>query len=106
MTFLSRWNKSILSEKKETTMITKTVNKIFMGALVLIAVSTLVGCGTTPQDRAISGAGVGAAAGAVTGAIVGGSPAMGAALGAAAGSMVGASTNAEDVNLGTPAWKK
>jgi hypothetical protein len=64
---------------------------------------TLAGCGTTPGDRGLSGAGIGAATGAVTGAIVG-APLVGAAIGAGAGAAIGAATSPSAVDLGKPVW--
>ena len=66
----------------------------------------LAGCGESVSDRTISGAGVGAAAGTVGAAVVGGSLVTGAAVGAAAGAVTGAVTDADDINLGTPWWKR
>lgn len=65
----------------------------------------LAGCGTSPSDRALSGAGLGAGAGAAVGAITGGSVIGGAVLGGAAGAAAGALTDRKDVDLGKPAWK-
>ncbi len=78
-------------------------NMFMMGLLAIILV--LTGCGTTGEERAISGAGVGAATGAVIGAVTGLSVLSGAAIGAAAGAITGAATDKEDINLGKPAWK-
>lgn len=64
------------------------------------------GCGSTPQDRAVSGAGVGAASGAVIGAIAGGGILTAAAIGATAGALTGVLTSEDQVNLGQPAWKQ
>jgi osmotically inducible lipoprotein OsmB len=55
------------------------------------AALALVGCGASPRDRALSGAGIGAGAGMLGGALIG-MPAAGAALGAATGAGVGAVT--------------
>lgn len=72
---------------------------------ILVAAGLLLsGCGTSPADRAVTGAGIGAAGGAVVGALVG-APMMGAALGAAAGATTGAATSPSDVYLGKPIWK-
>jgi len=72
--------------------------------IALLALS-LTACGTTGEERAISGAGVGAAAGAVVGAVTGLSILSGAAIGATAGAITGAATDEEDINLGKPVWK-
>jgi len=79
-----------------------------MRALTLLAVLSLLGlsaCGSTPGDRAVSGAGIGAAAGAVIGAPFG-VPGLGAAVGAAAGGAVGAATTSSQVDLGRPVWRQ
>lgn len=65
----------------------------------------LTACGTTPEERGISGAGVGAGAGAIVGAVTGLSVVQGAVLGAVAGGLTGALTNEDQVDLGEPAWK-
>ncbi len=75
-------------------------------ALLLVVALPLAACGTTPEDRAISGAGIGAAGGAIVGAVTGISVAAGAVLGAAAGGAIGALTDTDTVDLGEPIWKK
>lgn len=65
----------------------------------------VAGCGSTTEDRALSGAGLGAAAGAVVGAVTGLSIVEGVLIGAVAGGAVGALTDEKQVNLGKPAWK-
>jgi osmotically inducible lipoprotein OsmB len=72
-------------------------------AVALIGLG-LAGCGTTPEDRAISGGAIGAGAGAVGGALTG-NPAAGALLGGAAGAAGGAFTSPNQVDLGRPAWR-
>lgn len=74
-------------------MIRKTI-------LVTVLGLTLVACGTTKSERALSGAGIGAAAGATGAAVSGGNPVTGAAVGGAAGAATGALTNKKDINLG------
>ena len=64
----------------------------------------LTACGTSPGERAVSGAGLGAASGAVIGAAVG-NPLAGAAIGAAAGGVTGAVTRPDQIDLGRPVWK-
>lgn len=73
---------------------------------VCLSILLLSGCGTLPQDRAVSGAGIGAGAGAVLGAITGLTVLEGAALGAAAGGLTGVLTDSRDLDLGSPAWKR
>ena len=79
----------------------------FIGQCVLVASLTAVaGCGTTTQDRGLSGAGIGASAGAIIGAVTGLSVVEGAVLGAVGGGLTGALTKPSQVNMGDPAWKK
>ncbi len=66
---------------------------------------SLVGCGTTTGDRAISGAGIGAGAGAILGTVTGMGPGTGAAIGAAAGAATGGLTKKKQINLGKPVWR-
>lgn len=77
-----------------------------MIALAAVAALGLSGCGTSKQDRALSGAGIGAGLGAATGAVTGGNVLGGALLGGAAGGATGYFTDPNDVNLGKPAWKR
>jgi osmotically inducible lipoprotein OsmB len=64
----------------------------------------LAACGTSPGERAITGAGIGAAGGAAAGALLG-NPAMGAAAGGLAGGAIGGLTSPDSVYLGRPAWR-
>ena len=74
---------------------------------VLFAVGVLAaGCGSTPEDRGISGAGIGAAGGAIIGAVTGLSVLNGALIGAAVGGVTGVLTDKDTVDLGEPVWKK
>jgi len=78
-----------------------------MKPLALLAASSLPlrgACGTSPGERALSGAGIGSGAGAVGGALLG-SPAAGAAIGGAAGAATGALTSPNQIYLGRPAWQ-
>ena len=75
-------------------------------AIPLIATAiALAGCGTSPGDRGLSGAGIGAAGGAVIGAMVG-APLAGAAIGAGAGAVAGAATSPSAIDLGKPVWER
>lgn len=72
-----------------------------------VALAVLSGCGSMPEERALTGAGLGAGAGAALGAATGGlSIATGAAIGAAAGAVTGAVTNDRQIDLGEPVWKR
>ncbi len=74
---------------------------------VLVAVGVLAaGCGSTAEDRGISGAGIGAAGGAIIGAVTGLSVLNGALIGAAVGGVTGVLTDKDTVDLGEPAWKR
>lgn len=83
------------------------IARVVRVAALCLAVSFLGACGTTTEDRALSGAGAGAATGAGIGLLAGGIGAVpGALIGAAAGGGTGAATDAEDFNLGTPLWRR
>ena len=72
-----------------------------VGRCVLVAsLTALAGCGTTTQDRSLSGAGIGASAGAIIGAVTGLSVVEGAVLGALGGGLTGALTKPSQVNMG------
>ena len=73
---------------------------------LLASLVTLAGCGTTTQDRGLSGAGIGAGAGAIIGAVTGLSVVVGVVLGALGGGLTGSLTKPSQVNLGDPAWQK
>jgi Putative peptidoglycan binding domain len=74
--------------------------------LIVVALAGLVAaCGSSTEDRTLSGAGIGAAAGTVLGAVTGVGVIQGALLGGAVGGVTGAVTTEDQVNLGKPAWK-
>ena len=78
-----------------------------MNHMVLAATMSLLvlsACGTSTQDRAISGGAMGAAAGGVAGLLLD-RPVAGALLGGGAGAAPGARTHADQINLGKPVWK-
>lgn len=77
-----------------------------MGCVLFAAALAVAACGSTTEERGISGAGIGAGAGAVVGAVTGLSVAEGALIGAAAGGLTGILTDKEQINLGDPVWKK
>lgn len=66
----------------------------------------LAGCGTSPTDRAVTGAGIGAAAGAVGAAIVDGHVGAGLLLGGIAGAAAGAATSPDHIDLGDPLYRR
>ena len=63
-------------------------------------------CGSAPQDRAISGGGIGAAGGAIVGAVTGLSVLQGALIGTGVGALVGGLTSADSFDLGRPLWQR
>lgn len=66
--------------------------KLILSAALALA---LAGCGYTPEQRALSGAGLGGATGAAIGGLAGrnvGTAVAGGVIGAAAGAVVGANT--------------
>ena len=73
--------------------------------VMLFTCLAVTACGTMPEERAVSGAGVGAAAGAILGAVTGMSVVQGAVIGALGGGLTGAMTRNDQINLGDPAWK-
>ena len=77
-------------------------NMIALAAAGLV----LAACGSTTEDRAVSGAGIGAAAGAAVGAVTGLSVVQGVVLGAVAGGATGALTDDKQIDLGTPLWRR
>jgi osmotically inducible lipoprotein OsmB len=81
----------------------KKLPKLMMIFGIMLA---LLACGSTTTDRALSGGAIGAGVGAAGSAATGGSAGTGAVLGGAAGAAAGALTKEDDVNLGTPIWKR
>ncbi len=82
------------------------MRKIQTGLVLGLGLTVLAACGTSPTDRAISGAGIGAASGAAGSALVGGDPTMGALIGGAAGGAAGALTDDRHIYLGRPIWRR
>jgi osmotically inducible lipoprotein OsmB len=74
-----------------------------LGVALALAALALAACGTTPQDRALSGGAIGAGAGVVGGALAG-HPLTGALIGGAGGAAAGGLTKPDQVDLGRPAW--
>ncbi len=74
--------------------------------LAVVLALGLAGCGSSQQDRGLSGAGIGAAGGAVVGAVTGLTVLQGAVIGTGAGAAAGLLTDSDDFNLGTPFWRR
>ena len=78
-----------------------------MNRLALAATMSLLllgACGTSTQDRAMSGGAMGAAAGGVAGLLLD-HPVAGVLVGGAAGAAAGALTDEDQIDLGKPIWK-
>ncbi len=65
----------------------------------------LAACGTRPEERGITGAGLGAAGGAILGAVTGLSVLDGALIGTAVGGVAGLLTDKDDLDIGDPFWE-
>lgn len=74
--------------------------------LLLVVLFFVASCGSLPQDRAITGGGIGAAGGAIIGAITGLTVVQGALLGTGLGAVIGGLTTADNFDLGTPFWRR
>ncbi|MDJ0949289.1 MAG: peptidoglycan-binding domain-containing protein [Alphaproteobacteria bacterium] len=77
----------------------------FLRFAVLASALGLAACGSTPEDRAVTGAAIGATGGAIFGAMAG-APGLGAAIGAGVGGVTGALTDKSTLNIGDPIWKQ
>ena len=66
--------------------------------MTIAAVALLSACGTTTEDRGLSGAGIGAGIGLLGGPV-------GVVVGAAAGGATGALTRPDQIDLGKPVWR-
>ena len=77
-----------------------------LGSVLVASVLVLAACGSTAEDRAISGAGIGAAAGAIIGAVTGLTVLEGAALFATGGALTGVLTDESNLDLGEPLWRR
>lgn len=75
------------------------------GCVLVVLAMSLSACGTSPGDRAATGAGIGAAGGAIVGAVTGLTVVEGALIGAGVGGVTGALTDPGKINLGKPIWQ-
>ncbi|MCB1492974.1 MAG: hypothetical protein KDJ77_14455 [Rhodobiaceae bacterium] len=77
-------------------------------SLILVSVAAiplvLAGCGSSVEQRTLSGGAIGAVGGAGVAAATGGSVAAGAAIGGAAGAVTGAVTRQRDLDLTPRRW--
>ena len=74
--------------------------------LLIVIPFFLAACGSTTQDRVLSGGGIGAAGGAVIGAVTGLSVLQGALIGTGLGAVIGGLTSPDKLNLGNPIWNR
>jgi osmotically inducible lipoprotein OsmB len=88
---VTRGRRAIVSPRQEAYPMRPHVIALAAAAL------TLAACGETRSHRALSGAGLGAGAGLIVD-----EPLAGAAVGAAAGAL----TSPEQIDLGTPIWRR
>ena len=79
--------------------------KSVAAAAALVSAVALSACGTTTEDRAISGGLLGAGAGAAIGSLSG-DAGTGALIGGAAGAATGALTDPCTLNIGDPWWRQ
>ncbi len=80
--------------------------KLIRSSMLAGLALALAACGTTPGDRAATGAIIGAGTGGVIGLAFGGvGVGAGAFVGAAIGAGTGALTNDRQINLGKPVWR-
>lgn len=75
-----------------------------LATALMLSVLSLMACGRSTGDRAVSGAGIGAGVGALGGWMVG-APLEGALIGGAVGAGTGALTRPNQINLGRPIWR-
>jgi osmotically inducible lipoprotein OsmB len=80
------------------------MRRITLTATLLMSLVVLAACGTSPGERAVSGAGIGAGAGALGG-LMFGNPLAGAAVGGVVGGAVGGLTSPSAIDLGKPVWE-
>jgi osmotically inducible lipoprotein OsmB len=78
--------------------------KSLAAATAIVTALALSACGTTVEDRTVSGGLLGAGAGAVVGALTG-NVAAGAVIGGVGGAAVGALTDPCTLDLGDPWWR-
>ncbi len=79
--------------------------KTTAGMLLVTTALLMAACGTSTQDRALSGAGIGAGAGLIGGALTGHQLA-GAVIGGAGGAAAGGLTSPNQIDLGKPIWER
>ena len=78
----------------------RTIGILALGFVLLAA------CGTNPRDRAITGGGIGAGAGLIGSTLAGGDPGTGLVLGGLAGAAAGVLTDADQIDLGNPFYRR
>jgi len=74
-------------------------------AQAIVLTMALGACGNTPEERGITGAGLGAAGGAIIGAVTGLTMLEGALIGTGIGGVTGLLTDKSDLDIGDPFWQ-
>ena len=74
--------------------------------IVLGLIAGLAACGSNRVDRAVTGGAIGATAGVLGAEVTGRDVASGLIVGGAIGAAAGGLTDAEDVNLGEPIYRR
>jgi len=81
------------------------MHAILRGCAIVSLIGGMAACGTTPEERGITGAGLGAAGGAIIGAVTGLTVLQAALIGTGVGGATGLLTDEGDFNLGQPIWE-
>lgn len=81
------------------------MHAILRGCAIIGLIGSLAACGTTPEERGITGAGLGAAGGAIIGAVTGLTVLQAALIGTGVGGATGLLTDESTLDLGRPIWE-
>ncbi|SLN66945.1 hypothetical protein [Oceanibacterium hippocampi] len=81
------------------------MKRILLTTTLLLSALGMAACGNTTGDRALSGGAIGAGGGAAAGLLLG-DPITGALIGGAIGAGAGALTDPDQIDLGTPIWRR
>lgn len=81
------------------------MHAIMRGCAIIGLIGGLAACGTTPEERGLTGAGLGAAGGAIIGAVTGLTVLEAALIGTGVGGATGLLTDEDTLDLGEPIWE-